>query len=201
MSRVQSVYSWIQFQSPPQAQHSSVQAPKETGISRETLQGINNPPVDFLLTPTSEIRRLLPSGHNAKTYFFWKVKETILSDLHTRCSEATRHFWLRWAVIGLECDWTHRHTCNRLHLLLGQLLGLDRETCHGFCLPVSLIETADVWTAISILELLQPYLSDIVFVLDVVLALWFLYLKHLFDLLSGEVDVEFVQELQDLADA
>lgn len=28
-----------------------------------------------------------------------------------------------------------------------------------------------------------------------------LYLEHLFDLLSRQVDVEFVQELQDLADA
>lgn len=28
-----------------------------------------------------------------------------------------------------------------------------------------------------------------------------LYLEHLLDLLSGEVDIEFVQELQHLADA
>lgn len=31
--------------------------------------------------------------------------------------------------------------------------------------------------------------------------LLFLYLEHLFDFLSGQVDVELVQELQDLTDA
>lgn len=31
--------------------------------------------------------------------------------------------------------------------------------------------------------------------------LLFLYLEHLFDFLSGQVDIELVQELQDLADA
>ena len=46
---------------------------------------------DFLPTPTSEVRHLLPSWDNTQTLkrTFVKVKQMIPPDLHTHCSEAT----------------------------------------------------------------------------------------------------------------